>query len=97
MRRNFTRAALLLACIALLLLTSHSHSAAQDDVDKMLQERLPREAFRMYSIVTRPHDGELKWQRIPWLRDLGQAIEIAKQENRPILIFASGDEPLEKC
>ena len=37
------------------------------------------------------------WREIPWLIDLGDAIAAGKKENRPILIWVSGDDPLERC
>lgn len=58
---------------------------------------LPREAARMYGFVTSPHPGELKWQQIPWMTDLREAMRVAEQEKRPLLLFVSGDDPLEKC
>lgn len=60
-------------------------------------ERLPTDAARMYGFVKTPHPGELKWQQIPWLTDLQEAIRQAKAESRPLLLFISGDDPLEKC
>ncbi len=60
-------------------------------------DRLPADAARMYGFVTMPHPGELKWQQIPWLTDLGEAVRQARVEQRPVLLFVSGDEPLEKC
>jgi hypothetical protein len=60
-------------------------------------ERLSAEAARMYRLVKTPHPGELKWQQIPWLTDLGEAIRQANVEARPLLLFVSGDDPLEKC
>ncbi|MBV9124079.1 MAG: hypothetical protein JO112_12030 [Planctomycetes bacterium] len=58
---------------------------------------LPVEAARMYGFVTTPHPGELQWQQIPWLTDLREGIRQARAEGRPLLLFVSGDEPLEKC
>ena len=60
-------------------------------------DRLPADAARMYGFVKTPHPGELKWQQIPWLTDLREAIRQAKAENRPLVLFVSGDDPLEKC
>ena len=60
-------------------------------------DRLPADAARMYGFVKTPHPGELKWQQIPWLTDLRQGIRQARAENRPLLLFVSGDDPLEKC
>ncbi len=59
--------------------------------------RLPADAARMYRFVTRPHAGELKWQQIPWLTDLEEALRQARAERRPLVLFVSGDDPLEKC
>jgi len=58
---------------------------------------LPADAARMYGFVKTPHPGELKWQQIPCLTDLRQAIRQAKAENRPLVLFVSGHDPLEKC
>jgi hypothetical protein len=59
--------------------------------------RLSPDAARMYSIVQTPRGAELKWQLIPWLVDLDAGIRAARAENRPLLLFVSGDDPLEKC
>ena len=58
---------------------------------------LSAEAARMYGFVKTPHPDELKWQQIPWLTDLNKAIQQATTERRPLLLFVSGDDPLEKC
>lgn len=58
---------------------------------------LPYEAARMYGFVKDPHPGELKWQQVPWLTDLREAMRVAAEEKRPLLLFVSGDDPLEKC
>ena len=60
-------------------------------------DRLPADAARMYGFVKTPHPGELKWQQIPWLTDLREAVRQARAESRPLLLFVSGDDPLEKC
>jgi hypothetical protein len=60
-------------------------------------DRLPEDAARMYSFVKSPHPGELRWQQIPWLTDLREGIRQAQAEHRPLMLFVSGDDPLEKC
>ena len=60
-------------------------------------DHLPANAARMYGFIKSPHPGELKWQQIPWLTDLRQGIRQARAERRPLLLFVSGDDPLEKC
>src|SRR5947208_11766783 len=60
-------------------------------------DHLPGNAARMYGFVQTPHPGELKWQQIPWLTDLREAVRLARAESRPLVLFVSGDDPLEKC
>ncbi len=60
-------------------------------------DRLPADAARMYGFVKTLHPGELRWQQIPWLTDLREAVRQARAEHRPVLLFVSGDDPLEKC
>jgi hypothetical protein len=58
--------------------------------------QLPKEAAQLYADTTlfpRP----AKWLTIPWLLDLNEGLRVAKAENRPILLWASGDDPLERC
>jgi hypothetical protein len=58
--------------------------------------RLPKEAAQLYADATlfpRP----TKWLEVPWLLDLKEGIRAARAENRPILIWVSGDDPLERC
>src|SRR4051794_24642408 len=58
--------------------------------------RLPKETARLYADTTlfpRP----TKWLQVPWLLDLGEGIRVAKTEGRPVLIWVSGDDPLERC
>lgn len=47
--------------------------------------------------IIKPSVAELKWERIPWLTDLAQAQRIAREERRPILLWVTGDDPLERC
>ncbi len=37
------------------------------------------------------------WREVPWLTNLNDAIAAGKKENRPILIWVAGDDPLERC
>jgi hypothetical protein len=50
----------------------------------------------MYALVKKPYPGELGWQQMPWLVDLADGMRRAKEEDRPLLLFVSGDELLEK-
>jgi hypothetical protein len=59
--------------------------------------QLPAEAAQIYEYVKKPLAGELRWQQIPWLVDLREGIRRAGAEGRPLLLFVSGDDPLERC
>ena len=94
MPRHPRGAAALLAA----LLLAPAVPAADPPTDKNLAaDRLTGDAARMHGFVTTPHPGELKWQQIPWLTDLREALRQARAEGRPVLLFVSGDDPLEKC
>ena len=89
--------------LALLALTAASIPAASARADIRAVSRaedtaqLPAPAARLYADTTlfpRP----TKWRdAIPWLLDLDEGIRLAKQERRPLLLWTSGDDPLERC
>jgi hypothetical protein len=98
--------------IAVVILASHVLSAdgcfwiqpldkawATDDLATPPSDlaRLSPEAARMYACVKKTRPGELRWQQIPWLTDLREGMRRAAAEQRPLLLFVSGDEPLERC
>ncbi len=58
--------------------------------------RLPAESAQLYADTTL-FPREMKYQQIPWLLDLEEGVRVAKQEKRPVLIWTSGDDPLERC
>jgi hypothetical protein len=58
--------------------------------------RLPAEAARLYADTTL-FPREVKYREIPWLLDLEEGIRLAKREGRPLLLWTSGDDPLERC
>jgi hypothetical protein len=47
--------------------------------------------------ATKPRPDEVRWLQIPWMLDLTEAAKASKAEDRPLLIWVSGDEPLERC
>ncbi len=58
--------------------------------------RLPKEAAQLHADTTL-FPQSTKWLSIPWLLDLNEGIRIARAEKRPVLIWVSGDDPLERC
>ena len=45
----------------------------------------------------KPAPEELRWQQIPWLTDLAEGQRLAQAERRPIFLWVTGDDPLERC
>ena len=104
MRRNRWRIATALFAVGIATTLGPGPTTAQTRPDFRPVAReadpppgLPAEAARMYGWVKTPRPGELWWQQIPWLTDLQAAIRLAEAEKRPLLLFVSGDDPLEKC
>jgi hypothetical protein len=59
--------------------------------------RLPAPAARLYADTTL-FPQPTKWRdAIPWVLDLEVGIRLARDEKRPLLIWVSGDDPLERC
>ncbi len=44
-----------------------------------------------------PAPQELRWQQIPWVTDLAEGQRLARAERRPIFLWVTGDDPLERC
>lgn len=64
----------------------------------LLFANAPAHAQSMRDIpAIKPTTDELKWRHIPWVLDLAVGARAAKQENRPLLLWATGDDPLERC
>ena len=103
-RRNFLRAGALDLCglslhaAALLSLTVAvaARADSRPGIPHPDVARLPKETARLYADTTlfpRP----TKWLQVPWLLDLNEGLRVAKAEGRPVLIWVSGDDPLERC
>lgn len=58
--------------------------------------RLPRHQAQIYAAV-KPRPEELKWQQIPWLLDHAEALRLAQQERRPLCVWVSAGDPLDRC
>jgi len=77
---------------ALVALLGGGPPAFKDDVS-----RLPPDVGKAYAAI-KPRPEELKFRQIPWLIDLNKAIQVAKTEQRPLLIWTGQQShPLERC
>jgi hypothetical protein len=81
-----------MAVVASQLFGDPKPAAPDDD-----PSRLAKDAAQIHKYVKELLPGELKWQEIPWILDLKEGIRLAKEEKRPVLLWVSGDDPLEKC
>jgi len=57
----------------------------------------PAEALARRATLIKPAAAELRWRQIPWLIDLAEGQKRARAEGRPILLWVTGDDPLERC
>ncbi len=62
--------------------------AAPDASDQALAKRVA---------AIKPTPEELRWQQIPWVTDLAEGQRLAQAERRPIFLWVTGDDPLERC
>ncbi len=86
-----TRAALALTVVVALARGDPRPVGTHPDV-----ARLPKEAAQLHA-ATMVFPQSTRWLDVPWLVDLNEAIRTAKSEKRPVLIWVSGDDPLERC
>jgi hypothetical protein len=90
-----TRIALLLALISFVAAPARADVrpvSAREDV-----ARLPAPSARLYAETTL-FPQPTRWRdAIPWVLDLEAGIRLARDEKRPLLIWVSGDDPLERC
>ena len=54
-------------------------------------------ALMKRAAAIKPTSEELRWQKIPWVLDLSEGQRLAKAEGRPIFLWVTGDDPLERC
>jgi hypothetical protein len=90
--RPLMRAAALLCLVA----TGPAHADSRPAEAHPDVTRLPKEAARLHADTTL-FPQSTRWLDVPWLLDLNEAIRLAKAETRPVLIWVSGDDPLERC
>ena len=55
------------------------------------------QALAKRAAVIKPAAEEQRWQQIPWVMDLTEGQRLAKSEGRPIFLWVTGDDPLERC
>jgi hypothetical protein len=67
---------------------SEEQGPGKNDARNQLAER---------AAVVKPTAKELAWLTIPWMLDLKAAQTTAKAEGRPIFLWVTGDDPLERC
>jgi hypothetical protein len=61
-----------------------------------------QESLEHRAAAIRPTSDLVRYQRIPWVLDLNEAVHLAKDEKRPIFFWAAGGRerdgvPLERC
>jgi hypothetical protein len=70
--------------------------AAQAPAEAKKDYPTPEELARRAAAI-KPVAKELRWQQIPWVLDLAEGQRLAQAERRPIFLWVTGDDPLERC
>ena len=98
LQQAFRRTALSLAfsMSALAILSGAARAGVKPVSAKEEVSRLTAAVAQLYRDTTL-FPQKMKYRDIPWLLDLEKGIRVAKQEKRPVLIWTSGDDPLERC
>jgi hypothetical protein len=91
---NVRRAVPLCSLLLLAVVAAPSRSGDPEERKAFIDSAV-KLAVKMDAIKPRP--DEVRWLQIPWMLDLTAAVKASRDENRPLLIWASGDEPLERC
>jgi hypothetical protein len=84
---------MLIRSLSFALLASTLFSARLSAADT---DRLAAIDLRYYQAI-KPAPSETRWRQVPWMQDLAAAVKQAKKEHRPLFVWVSGDEPLERC
>ena len=61
------------------------------------EPRLTDHELAKRAAAIKPATEELRWQQIPWVTDLAEGQRLAQSERRPIFLWVTGDDPLERC
>src|SRR5262249_1173374 len=84
-----------LLCVALLVITGR-HTQAQTPAEAKKPPPSPAELTQL-ATITKPSAAANKWQQIPWLTDVNDARQLAREEKRPIFLWTVFGEPLDEC
>ena len=57
----------------------------------------PKTECELRASLLQPPKECMRWQEVPWLTDLEQGMQLAQKEKRPLLLWISGDDPLQRC
>ena len=92
---NFVAGARWLLCGTVLVMTArHVQALAPAEAKKPLPS--PAELTNLATII-KPPAAANKWQQIPWLGDVNEGRKLAREEKRPLFLWAVFGEPLDEC
>ena len=56
-----------------------------------------KDDLALRAAAIKPTSKELEWLGVPWVLNLAEAQKMAREEKRPIFLWVTGDDPLERC
>lgn len=73
-------------------------TAPGSDVAQALDKARPDLAeLERRATQIRPTAAEQRWKDIPWMTSVVEAQKVAQAEKRPVLMWISDDDPLDRC
>lgn len=64
------------------------------DADVQSDSRIDAKTMKSTLRFIRPRAEELTWQSIPWQTSIPEAVRIAREERKPVLLWTMNGNPL---
>lgn len=64
------------------------------DADVRSDSRIDAKTMKSMLRFIRPRAEELTWQSIPWQTSIPEAVRIAREERKPVLLWTMNGNPL---
>ena len=98
---NFNLGSRMMIGVGLLVVAAGGHGPAQQVLAQApaeVKQPLPSPAeLANVAAAIKPSATANKWQQIPWLTDVNEGRQLAKEERRPLFLWTVFGEPLDEC
>ena len=84
----------LLACSSVAVPHAAQLIGAQDEPALSARTELTRDTLAHWREVVVPRAEELVWRDIPWRAEFAEAVQVAGEQDKPVLLWAMNGHPL---